>query len=213
MSHSVTVTRTVTSNTTSALVVNTGYLKTLPGLLKLAQLVRFFFTILPLTSLSNRNKSICILNGENIGRNLSFCTKIHTFICFVSGLAFIGTSFKASVIPKPCIIAAFIWTLFQIQKNDLFSLLYFPIFVVIIFVDPWSSLYWYYCTLSWSLHLASLFCARYFLSYDGDDFFHWDILSTGLLFVLAQHWWHHLENHLCKYRFVLFFLVFEMITE
>jgi len=40
MSHSVTITRTVTtSNTTSTLVVNTGYLKTLPGLLKLAQLI------------------------------------------------------------------------------------------------------------------------------------------------------------------------------
>lgn len=40
MSHSVTVTRTVTtSNNTSALVINTGYVKTLPGLLKLAQLV------------------------------------------------------------------------------------------------------------------------------------------------------------------------------
>lgn len=40
MSHSVTVTRTVTtSNTTSTLVLNTGYIKTLPGLLKLAQLV------------------------------------------------------------------------------------------------------------------------------------------------------------------------------
>lgn len=40
MSHSVTITRTVTtSNTTSTLVLNTGYIKTLPGLLKLAQLV------------------------------------------------------------------------------------------------------------------------------------------------------------------------------
>lgn len=41
MSHSVTITRTVTSsNTTSTLVLNTGYLKTCQGLLKLAQLVR-----------------------------------------------------------------------------------------------------------------------------------------------------------------------------
>jgi len=40
MSHSVTITRTVTSsNTTSTLVLNTGYIKTLPGLLKLAQLI------------------------------------------------------------------------------------------------------------------------------------------------------------------------------
>lgn len=40
MSHSVTITRTVTtSNTTSTLVVNTGYLKTVPGLLKLVQLI------------------------------------------------------------------------------------------------------------------------------------------------------------------------------
>lgn len=40
MSHSVTITRTVTSsNTTSTLVLNTGYLRTCPGLLKLAELV------------------------------------------------------------------------------------------------------------------------------------------------------------------------------
>jgi len=40
MSHSVTITRTVTSsNTTSTLVLNTGYLRTCPGLLKLAELI------------------------------------------------------------------------------------------------------------------------------------------------------------------------------
>jgi len=40
MSHSVTITRTVTtSNTTSTLVMNTGYLKTIPGILKLVQLI------------------------------------------------------------------------------------------------------------------------------------------------------------------------------
>lgn len=45
MSHSVTITRTVTSsNTTSTLVLNTGYIKTIPGLLKLAELVRFILS-------------------------------------------------------------------------------------------------------------------------------------------------------------------------
>lgn len=40
MSHAVTITRTTTSTTnTSTLILNTGYLKTLPGLLKLAQLI------------------------------------------------------------------------------------------------------------------------------------------------------------------------------
>lgn len=40
MSHTVTITRTVTTNNTSStLVLNTGYIKTVPGLLKLAQLV------------------------------------------------------------------------------------------------------------------------------------------------------------------------------
>ncbi|XP_046404952.1 uncharacterized protein LOC124170286 [Ischnura elegans] len=39
MSHSVTITRTTTSTTTSALLINTGYFKTLPGLLKLAQVL------------------------------------------------------------------------------------------------------------------------------------------------------------------------------
>lgn len=42
MSHAVTITRTTTTTTgTSALIINTGYLKTVPGLLKLAQLVSF----------------------------------------------------------------------------------------------------------------------------------------------------------------------------
>ncbi|CAO1336928.1 unnamed protein product [Diamesa hyperborea] len=40
MSHSVTITRTTTtSGNTSTLILNTGYLKTIPGLLKLAQLI------------------------------------------------------------------------------------------------------------------------------------------------------------------------------
>lgn len=39
MSHSVTITRTTTSTSGSALILNTGYLKTVPGLLKLAQLL------------------------------------------------------------------------------------------------------------------------------------------------------------------------------
>ncbi|XP_071447455.1 plasmolipin [Hetaerina americana] len=39
MSHSVTITRTTTSTTTSALLINTGYFKTFPGLLKLAQVI------------------------------------------------------------------------------------------------------------------------------------------------------------------------------
>lgn len=39
MSHSVTVRTTTTSTSTSLVVLNTGYLKTVPGLLKLAQLV------------------------------------------------------------------------------------------------------------------------------------------------------------------------------
>lgn len=41
MSHSVTITRTTTSTTnTSYIVLNTGYLKTFPGILKLFELVR-----------------------------------------------------------------------------------------------------------------------------------------------------------------------------
>lgn len=38
MSHTVTVTRTTTS-TTSAIILNTGYVKSIPGLLKLAEVV------------------------------------------------------------------------------------------------------------------------------------------------------------------------------
>uniref|UniRef100_A0A1B6KKC2 MARVEL domain-containing protein n=1 Tax=Graphocephala atropunctata TaxID=36148 RepID=A0A1B6KKC2_9HEMI len=39
MSHSVTVTRTTTSTTTSAIILNTGYCKTAPGLLKIAEVI------------------------------------------------------------------------------------------------------------------------------------------------------------------------------
>lgn len=39
MSHSVTVTRTTTSTSTSAFIVNSGYFKSVPGLLKVFQLV------------------------------------------------------------------------------------------------------------------------------------------------------------------------------
>lgn len=42
MSHTVTVTRTTTTSSGSYIVLNTGYLKTIPGLLKLAQLVSDF---------------------------------------------------------------------------------------------------------------------------------------------------------------------------
>jgi hypothetical protein len=41
MSHTVTVTRTTTS-TTSAIILNTGYVKSVPGLLKLAEVVSIF---------------------------------------------------------------------------------------------------------------------------------------------------------------------------
>lgn len=39
MSHTVTVTRTTTTTSTSAIILNTGYCKTLPGLLKIAEIV------------------------------------------------------------------------------------------------------------------------------------------------------------------------------
>uniref|UniRef100_A0A1B6C0V8 MARVEL domain-containing protein n=2 Tax=Clastoptera arizonana TaxID=38151 RepID=A0A1B6C0V8_9HEMI len=39
MSHTVTVTRTTTSTTTSAIILNTGYCKTLPGILKILQII------------------------------------------------------------------------------------------------------------------------------------------------------------------------------
>jgi hypothetical protein len=39
MSHTVTVTRTTTATTTSAIIINTGYLKTWPGILKFLQVL------------------------------------------------------------------------------------------------------------------------------------------------------------------------------
>ncbi|GAB0089006.1 uncharacterized protein DMENIID0001_034770 [Sergentomyia squamirostris] len=45
MSHSVTITRTTTTTSGSAIVVNTGYMKTFPGLLKFAQLILGAFIV------------------------------------------------------------------------------------------------------------------------------------------------------------------------
>lgn len=45
MSHTVTVTRTTTS-TTSAIILNTGYVKSLPGLLKLVEVVSIMNTFI-----------------------------------------------------------------------------------------------------------------------------------------------------------------------
>lgn len=39
MSHTVTVTRTTTTTSTSAIILNTGYCKTVPGILKIAEIV------------------------------------------------------------------------------------------------------------------------------------------------------------------------------
>ena len=60
MSHSVTITRTTTSTTnTSYIVLNTGYLKTLPGILKLFEMVRrkYLQYSLKLSFLSLANRS------------------------------------------------------------------------------------------------------------------------------------------------------------
>lgn len=64
MSHSVTVTRTTTSMTTSTsyIVLNTGYLKTISGLLKLIQLVsnsKLAFLCLLLNMKPTRNYKVC----------------------------------------------------------------------------------------------------------------------------------------------------------
>lgn len=46
MSHTVKITTTTTTNS-NALVLNTGYLKTIPGLLKLGQFVKFEIYTIP----------------------------------------------------------------------------------------------------------------------------------------------------------------------
>lgn len=47
MNHSVTVTRVTHTNTTSAIFINVGYLKSGPGILKLIELVNIIFFFLP----------------------------------------------------------------------------------------------------------------------------------------------------------------------
>ncbi len=46
MSHTVTVTRTTTTTSTSAIILNTGYCKTIPGILKIAEIVRMLGDII-----------------------------------------------------------------------------------------------------------------------------------------------------------------------
>lgn len=72
MSHSVRITRTVTtSETTSTLILNTGYLKSLPGMLKLIQLVNVYFLFK--TTISLTIMCICVfrniqlLGGASVG--------------------------------------------------------------------------------------------------------------------------------------------------
>lgn len=64
MSHTVTVTRTTTS-TTSAIILNTGYVKSLPGLLKLAEVVRKIFIkfiLINTKTISRLNDSYSVYN-------------------------------------------------------------------------------------------------------------------------------------------------------
>lgn len=68
MSHSVVITRTTTTTTsTSHVVLNTGYLRTTPGLLKLAQLVRYNPTCAPLSLSSSYSFSLQIIGAVNVG--------------------------------------------------------------------------------------------------------------------------------------------------
>lgn len=56
MSHTVTVTRTTTS-TTSAIILNTGYVKSVPGLLKLAEVVSMLYISLTCIEVSRKCSS------------------------------------------------------------------------------------------------------------------------------------------------------------
>lgn len=63
MSHTVTVTRTTTTTSTSAIILNTGYCKTLPGLLKIAEIVSMI-KLINYCTYKNSNRNQCGISSK-----------------------------------------------------------------------------------------------------------------------------------------------------
>ncbi|XP_050437610.1 CKLF-like MARVEL transmembrane domain-containing protein 8 [Adelges cooleyi] len=80
MSHTVTVTRTTTS-TTSAIILNTGYVKSIPGLLKLAEVI-LGAIVLTLLIINREYLCTCWVYGHNT--HIFFLSIITTF--FIASL-------------------------------------------------------------------------------------------------------------------------------
>ncbi|GJQ71596.1 hypothetical protein Trydic_g11299 [Trypoxylus dichotomus] len=94
MSHTVTITRTTTT-TTSAIIVNTGYFKTWPGILKLLELI---LGIVNVGLVSYYFKDRYYYNAETLLFLLMSTTfMIGTFLLLTSCLLSIST---ASIMPK-----------------------------------------------------------------------------------------------------------------
>lgn len=96
MSHTVTVTRTTTTSSTSAIILNTGYCKTVPGLLKIAQVVGGAIVIGIL--LFYEDKYYHFLHGPELFFLCAACTFFIASACLlVSCLCSLSTS---SIISK-----------------------------------------------------------------------------------------------------------------
>lgn len=113
MSHTVTVTRTTTTATTSALLINTGYLRTIPGILK------FFETIIGAVcvGLIANYSYYTIHRYQNYNTDIFFLIVtsaflICTFAILVSCIISIST---ASILPK---------TIFELIYHGLAFVLY-----------------------------------------------------------------------------------------
>ncbi|KAG4067948.1 hypothetical protein HA402_010634 [Bradysia odoriphaga] len=125
MSHSVTITRTVTtSNTTSTLVVNTGYLKTVPGLLKLVQLILGAVSVgLVAWYYSNRNDYTALLFFLLMATTFligTFCLLVSCLFSLSTGGIISKTIYELIYhsIGAILLIAASVTLLIHVNKNN-----------------------------------------------------------------------------------------------
>ena len=115
MSHSVTVTRTTTTSTTSAILLNTGYFKTYPGLLKLFELI-IGAVIVGITAYYNKYQNYYTSSPE-------------VFFCIVAVACLVGTGClllscilsisSASILPKTIFILGLVNTVLYLLSTAL----------------------------------------------------------------------------------------------
>lgn len=136
MSHSVTVTRTTTSTTTSAIIINSGYLKTWPGILKIFQTL-LGIVVVGLVSYYYRYYMSYNTKTETFYLLMAVTFLVGTFLLLVSCLISIST---ASIISKTvyevvyhsaaviCYLAASLAFIIEVnqKKNQYFNNNYEP---------------------------------------------------------------------------------------